>query len=379
MAVEKNVSVDKPPYLIALDLKKSQLLKFETDIQLLPEGLSYQVRLKEIQDAPLALGIRYPRASGDGKYLFDNVSVNRLDWWSTKETWRSKNMSIPDTRSIFPSHTGRWLALGGLEGIHSIVDRDIGEIVCSLDGDNSSAFFSKDDSLLFLSPSNRIFRVGEWTQPADVLAPVGLRSADFSSDGRLLVLSEVYNQRVAVYSLDQRKNLFEFDVSPNRNRWIRFADTDRRLILALDSEDGVVIETLDFDKLQQEASYRFPGVPFVPDELLGGESLQEKTFDSRVRRSPIQNAIQIRSAEQHSAINLNAIADLWPVESVDVESLLNELQKAKQQRTTRITEQLIGPWERNKTDLFAEKTYVSLAVALANRDGGGFDGSGIHH
>ena len=102
--------------------------------------------------------------------------------------------------------------------------------------------------------------------------------------------------------------------------------------------------------------------------MLGGESLQEKTFDSRVRRSPIQNAIQIRSAEQHSAINLNAIADLWPVESVDVESLLNELQKAKQQRTTRITEQLIGPWERNKTDLFAEKTYVSLAVALANRE-----------
>jgi serine/threonine protein kinase/tetratricopeptide (TPR) repeat protein len=365
------VASDDQSRIFAIDLG---LEKQKTYVARIGQRNELEFRLQKVDDLPFPF--RIPRASGDGRFLFSLPSYNQLIWWPAADPTQADAIDIEETKFYYPSGTGRWVALRDEnERITSVIERDSGQIAYRPPGDEEIAFFSPDDRLLFLSPSNTLLETQQWQEIADLPDAI-CDAAAFSPNNSILVRGDRESHDLLFYSLEEKKEIFEFNVTPMKPRHLQFTENGRKLILALDSPAHQGLRVLDFHQLATASERLFPEVPYIPDALLRmspASTLSGNATPPTVRRinivdQPDDSGSLDPTSDPDAATAEHSFAALGKVSSLDPEELVHRMANQLRDRFTDPQRKAIEAWDRHPESISALVPLNRLAQALANAE-----------
>lgn len=347
----------------AIDLDRSLQMTYESS----PDGLTDPgtLTLKLLKTDELPFSITYPKASGDGSYFFAHPTEGQMFRWPAENPEKFHRVSVPGSKEVDFSGTGRWISVKGrLDDRLWLVDAQTDQKSMFVDGKDQRAFFSKDDKLVFLCPSNRIFDFGKWKIPTADFPDSQCQAAAFSADGQLLVWNDASTQNVIVYSLEQKREIFQFNLPEFAPVRIWITDDNTQLIVCGIGSGDVAIVVLDFAKLHAQANAIFPDIPYIPIELVRDAPKLARHTQTRTRPN-LWFARTEYSETPIRPISADEFVKMWNVRSVDSKAAFEVLQQM-QQTKSHANRQLCDDWDHQSKSGWGVHRLNDTAEALAN-------------
>jgi serine/threonine protein kinase len=357
------VGVDNQGRYYAIDHAQSLQLTFQSNIEQLADGATLSLSLVQKQVIPAKTG--FLKMSGDGSHLFAQPSKDQIVRWPIDKPDQFSCFSIPISKFIDFSDTGNWIAFKDLdEDKQWLIDCQNNQKSQLLDGSDDHAFFSKQDELVFLSPSNRIYKFGQWEQPIADLPDADCEVAIFSADSKLLVRSDTYSQDVIVHSLGEKKDIFRFHIKEGAPKRMWLSDDNTQLIVCVLSTGFISTIVLDFEDLHNQANTQFPEIPYVPKDLR-----RDTNSKGRIDRSGTKSIRHIQSSglepNPTPPTCFEKVTNLWTRSKLDADAILESLSQQQLAKSAR-NHALIEDWDKQVRSDWGILKLHDIAEALAN-------------
>jgi serine/threonine protein kinase/dipeptidyl aminopeptidase/acylaminoacyl peptidase len=363
------VAADDSSRLYAIDISTGIQKTYEARLDE-PRTL----RLRLLKADPLPHPALAPSASADGRFLFDKPSPNQLVWWSTADPGQSDSLAIDEVSYLYPSGTGRWVAVGDEKyRLHSLVDRTNKSIAYRFDESDARATFSRDDRLMFVSPSNRILETQNWTVLADLSDGV-CSAAAFTPDSAFLVRGEEDSHDLLFYSLKEGRDLLRINVTPLTPRHLQFTNDGRKLILALGSLAIQRLQVFDFQQMAIASQRLFPDIPYIPEPMR--KSLASP-IDAQTRQQPRLQRITIEDTTEEDDARKEPIdgnpaappqrfTQFGQFPELDFESVWSDMFEEVRSQCIEPDRRAIEAWESDPTKDLGTIQLNQVAQGLAN-------------
>ena len=361
------VGVDQQGRFHAIDHAQSMQLIYQSRVLHHSSEDTLSLRLEKTQGIPFKATA--PKMSDDGSYMFAMPTRDQIFRWPTESPDRFTRLTIPWSRFVDFSSTGKWIALmDELEGKQLLIDCQSNQKSLLVDGSDHHAFFSKNDELVFLSPSSRIYKFGQWEKPIADLPDADCNAAVFSADGKLLVRSDANSQDVAVYSLDQKKDVFHFSFKDGTPERMWLTDDNTQLILCARGSGTVAVRVVDFADLHTQASKEFPGIPYLPMDLV-----QASSTDSRTAQHPprsIRHIEQVMEPADLDPISSKPLTSkefskFWTILSLEENAVFEDLSQVQLEKSKK-NQALLEVWDNQVQSNSSAEKLNDIAEALAN-------------
>ncbi|MFN9626417.1 MAG: protein kinase domain-containing protein [Planctomycetota bacterium] len=359
------VSVDHEGNYHAIDSDGSVQRTYQTKLDMLPEGGVLRLELQKSQD--LAFDTNFIRASGDGLYFFAHPTKEKMFRWPIDSPDQSNTLTTPASDIVDFSDTGNCIVVvDNHQNCQWLIDFQSNQKTLLVDGTDKRAFFSKNNKLVFLSPSNRIYEFNQWDKPIADLPDATCQAAVFSADGKYLVRGEEQSKDIIVYSVDQKKDIFQFSINEGTAKRMWLTDDNAHLIVYIESFGDVGVVVLDFAKLNAQANQEFPNVAYLPPELLPDS--RSDTPNMQTRKEPIRRiTFEEPNVEPTRPITASNLAEKWKSKKLDAEVIFKELlqeQFIKSQQNKELTE----AWDNQDRSGLSVDKLNDIAQALANTE-----------
>ncbi|MFM8572860.1 MAG: WD40 repeat domain-containing protein, partial [Pirellula sp.] len=357
------VGVDDQARYHAIDRAQSLQLTYQSNLLQFADRETLSLSLLRKQVIPFnAYSVQM---CGDGSYLFALPLAGQILRWPIDSPDQFIRFTIPISRFIEFSNTGNWIVIKEVQdGKQWLIDCQNNRKSQLLDGLDDHAFFSKQDELVFLTPSNRIYKFGQWEQPIADLPDADCEAAIFSSDLRLLVGSDSNTQDVIVYSLDEKREIFRFHVKEGKPKRMWLSDDKNELIVCVLSTGFISTIVLNFDDLHRQASKEFPDIPYLPKDLRR-DTNSTNPID-RYATKPMRH-IQSSDSELNPIppLTFEQLKELWTRPNHDANEILENLSQQQFAKSAR-TKALLEDWDKQVRSDLGVLNLNDVAEALAN-------------
>ena len=363
------VAADDSSRLYAIDILRGIQKTYESHHD---ESMTLSLRLLRTDALPFPA--RIPRASINGKFLFDNPSAQKLAWWPPANPQQADSMVIDEIGYFHPSGTGRWVAVGDMKNrLHSLVNRASKSVERRFDDGEIYAAFSQDDRLMFVSPSNRILDTRNWTVIADLPDSVCL-AATFSLDNAILVRGDRDSHDLLFYSLEEGRDLLQINVTPLSPRHLQFTSDGRKLVLTLGSLASQGLQVLDFQHLASASQRLFPDIPYIPEKILNslpsplGAEIKSQTRLQRITIEDASEEVDTRKGpiDGNPADSPSRVAEIGQLPELDFESVWSSTFEEVDSQCIAPDRRAIEAWESDPKKDLGTIQLNQVAQGLAN-------------